>query len=158
EAIVRARQSCPRFDAALRSLVDQHGTSAEYPGFDILSLNTSELSPDPFLSISRLIELKSSGVRARVQEMTWNEWKTAKNGLLAEKYWLYLMGNLRSDLSDSRPFLQMVHNPFARIRAVAVAEHSLKRKIQIHTGQFVEAEIIDLRVRSTGMERKDDPT
>ncbi|MEO2016752.1 MAG: hypothetical protein ABGZ53_20540, partial [Fuerstiella sp.] len=42
EAIVRARQSCPRFDAALRSLVDQHGTSAEYPGFDILSLNTSE--------------------------------------------------------------------------------------------------------------------
>jgi hypothetical protein len=149
EAIDMARQSCPTFFTALRSLVDQYGLSAEYPGFDILSLNTLGPTPDPFLSIDRLIELKSSGVQARVQEMTWNEWKTAENDVLATKYWLYLIGNLRSDLNNSQPFLQMVHDPFARIRAVAVTEHSLKRKIQIHTGQFEEAEIVELTVKGT---------
>lgn len=154
DAITSARKACPAFDAALNILVDNHGLSGEYPGFDILSLKSAAVGNDPFLAIDRMIELKSSGVHARLQEMTWNEWKTAENGILAARYWLYLIGNLRSDLNGSKPFLQMIHNPFARIRAVAVTEQSLKRKIQIHTGQFEEAEIIDLNARNKAADKK----
>jgi len=154
DAIAAARKSCPTFDAALKSLVNHHGLSEDYPGFDILSLKSATVSSDPFLTIDRMIELKSSGVHARLQEMTWNEWKTAENGILAVRYWLYLIGNLRSDLNGSKPFLQMIRNPFARIRAVAVTEQSLKRKIQIHTGQFEEAEIIDLRTKGKNPAQK----
>jgi len=148
KAIAKARAACPHFEAVIRVLAapETFALSEEYPGFDILSLHEATTPGDPFQQISRLIELKSSGVCARVQEMTWNEWKTAEHGQLAGKYWLYLIGNLRSDLCDSRPFLQMVHNPFARIRAVPVTEQSFKRKIQIHTSRFEEAKVIELTV------------
>ena len=45
------------------------GVSALYPGFDLLTIKDGE--------IDRMIELKSSGVDAQVQAMSWNEWKTA---------------------------------------------------------------------------------
>ncbi|RYE96956.1 MAG: hypothetical protein EOO77_39985 [Oxalobacteraceae bacterium] len=43
------------------------GVSELYPGFDILTIVDGE--------IDRMIELKSSGVDAQVQAMSWNEWK-----------------------------------------------------------------------------------
>lgn len=65
------------------------GISQLYPGFDILAI--ADGKPD------RLIELKSSGVEARVQVMSWNEWKTASASSVRGSFWLYLVGNLRSD-------------------------------------------------------------
>ena len=100
-----------------------------------------------------MIELKSSGIRARVQEMTWNEWKTAREGLLAARFWLYLVGNLRADLPQAEPYIQTIRDPFASIRARPVDHISRKRVVQLDTTAFVEAVVIPVKI----MERANDP-
>jgi len=60
----------------------------------------------------RLIELKSSGVNATMQTMTWNEWKTARDSHLRQRYYLYLVGNLRSDLASAEPFVRAINDPY----------------------------------------------
>jgi hypothetical protein len=114
------------------------------PGFDILTLN-----PHRGDSLDRLIELKSSGVQARLQEMSWNEWKSARNSKLRDLFYLYLVGNLRSDLGDAVPFLRAVHDPFATIWAEEVTQDSHTRRVQLHVTQFAAAEHLDLGVRRT---------
>ncbi|MBA2555766.1 MAG: DUF3883 domain-containing protein [Chloroflexi bacterium] len=99
EAVARASSSSPRVRAAFKAL-EQYGIRSSWPGFDILTLSADGDLPD------RLIELKSSGVHATVQSMTWNEWKSARDSRIRERFWLYLVGNLRSDLGASRPFIQ----------------------------------------------------
>ena len=85
------------------------GISELHPGFDILTIKDGE--------IDRMIELKSSGVDAQVQAMSWNEWKTAK-GILRDRFWLYLVGNLRADLQNAAPFVRAVHDPFRNTRVI----------------------------------------
>ncbi|WP_420618086.1 hypothetical protein [Candidatus Poriferisocius sp.] len=51
--------------------LEDRGVSRTHPGFDLLSIRGGE--------IDRLIELKSSGVDAKVQAMSWNEWKSASD-------------------------------------------------------------------------------
>ena len=147
ENISVAREKCEHFDAAIRLLTDRNNfaLSADYPGFDILTLNSSntDKTNDFFHIIDRLIELKSSGEQPKCQEMTWNEWKTAQDSSLASKFWLYLIGNLRSD-TNTTPFLQMIRDPFTSIRSVEIREQSVKRKIQIYTSEFDEAEVVKL--------------
>ena len=145
-AISEARGSSPGFEAALAHL-EKRGLSAQAPGFDILTLNPNR--PD---SLDRLIELKSSGVNARLQEMSWNEWKSARNSTLRELFYLYLVGNLRSDLGDAVPFIRAVHDPFETIWAEEVQESSLSRRIQLRVTQFKAAEHLDLGVRRSHRE------
>ena len=140
-AIDRARASSQLFGQAFAEL-QRRGVSVQAPGFDILTLNRHR--PD---RLDRLIELKSSGVQARLQEMSWNEWKSARNSELRDLFYLYLVGNLRSDLGDAVPFLRAVHDPFQTIWAEQVEQNSQKRKVQLQVTQFAAAEHLDLGVR-----------
>jgi hypothetical protein len=139
-AIDRARALSPRFDAMMRRLQKEFGLSLEWPGFDILSLDPRlEGVPD------RLVELKSSGVDARMQEMSWNEWKTGV-GPLRPHFFLYLVGNLRSDLRGSVPFLRAVQDPFRQLASEAHVGRGAARKVHLAVHSFREAEHLDLSV------------
>ena len=94
--------------------LEAEGISQLYPGFDILTI--ADGKPD------RLIELKSSGVDARVQAMSWNEWKTARASNLRSSFWLYLVGNLRSDLPHAVPFVRAISDPFGSLVADEISE------------------------------------
>jgi hypothetical protein len=142
--IALASSLCPRFDHVFRQL-QALGISREWPGFDVLSLN-----PNESLCFDRLIELKSSGVCSRVQEMTWNEWKTARGSTLRQHYYLYLVGNLRSDLNGTRPFLRAIRNPFEQLAADVRVDRRLERKVQLAVHQFREAEHLDLTIVQEG--------
>ena len=67
-AIAHAERSRPVARSVLADL-ERRGLSLMYPGFDLLTIRKARAQ--------RLIELKPSGVDARVQTMTWNEWKSA---------------------------------------------------------------------------------
>ena len=137
--------------AAIRSAVDASivvkavmldlqaiGISQLYPGFDILTIANGK--PD------RLIELKSSGVDARVQVMSWNEWKTARASDVRGSFWLYLVGNLRSDLPHATPYVRAIRDPFGSLVADEVSERQLRRAVQLRVAEFKQAEHLDLGV------------
>ncbi|MBN1629441.1 MAG: DUF3883 domain-containing protein [Thermoleophilia bacterium] len=133
-----ARSRSEAFREAYRGLVQEYRLNPDHPGFDILSLRRSG-------GIERCIELKSSGVAARIQEMTWNEWKVSNTGL-AELYFLYLVGNLRADLPDALPFVRTIHNPVQQLLGFPMEERSTRRKVQLHVASFRQAEELVLQV------------
>ena len=139
--ITAAHDRSPLFQKALRTL-SQHGVDARHPGCDILTLRPT--TPDP---IDRLIELKSSGQHARTQAMTWNEWKTAQSDTLRARFYLYLAANLRSDLRDARPFLRVVRDPYATMRAQEMVDESQTRRVVLHVSEFESAEELELGVK-----------
>ena len=140
-AIEEARRYSPMFSEALSEL-ERSEVSVQAPGFDILTLN-----PQRAQNLDRLVELKSSGINARLQEMSWNEWKTARTSELRNLFYLYLVGNLRSDLGDALPFLRAIHDPFAAIWAEEITQHSTNRSVQLNVTRFEAAEHLDLSVR-----------
>ncbi|OPZ82635.1 MAG: hypothetical protein BWY76_02655 [bacterium ADurb.Bin429] len=142
EKIARARQASPRFDAAMAYLAHM-GVSGEWPGCDVLTL-----SLDADILLERLIELKSSGVASRVLEMSWNEWKTATASTIRERFYLYLVGNLRADLQGSIPFVRAYRNPFEQLQASIATSRALQRKVHLSTTDFCEAEHLDLEVQA----------
>src|SRR5205823_1727677 len=133
--IVRARMASPDFNSAMNRLHREFGVSLEWPGFDVLTLDSR--LPDV---LDRLIELKSSGVTSRMQEMTWNEWKTAASSALRGRFYLYLVGNLRSDLNGSTPFVRTIRNPFEQLIADVQINRAVSRKVQLAVHLFKEAE------------------
>lgn len=139
--IERSRTHSPIFRAVLDELETCHGLSRECPGCDIISL-----CPEGD-RLDRLIELKSSGVEARFQEMSWNEWKSAA-GSLRQKYFLYLVGNLRSDLSEPNPFIRTIQNPFGQLAAEPRDSQLQQRKVQLAVHRFQKAEQLNLGVVS----------
>jgi len=147
--IDRARSASPRFAAAYDDLVAAHGLNRHYPGFDILTL-------DARAQVERCIELKSSGVAARVQEMTWNEWKVSSNSGLARRFYLYLIGNLRSDIPGATPFVRTIRDPVSQLRADVTVEQRTQQKVQLRVDRFREAEEMVLSVRASpgGSERE----
>jgi hypothetical protein len=147
--IAEARTRCPHFDCAFRELVQRHGVSGEWPGFDVLTL-----SLENYASPDRLIELKSSGVCARVQEMSWNEWKSARTNELRQRFYLYLVGNLRSDLVGSTPFIRAIRDPFEQLMSEVSVSRRLERRIQLAVHQFQEAEHLELTVRCSDQKAK----
>ena len=136
-AISRARAQSEVVATALLSLQEE-GISQVHPGFDILTIVDGE--------IDRMIELKSSAVDARVQSMTWNEWKSARNNKVRDKYWLYLVGNLRADL-PAPPYLRAIKDPFGSLISQQVSEERLARAVQLRVREFAQAEHLYL-VRS----------
>ncbi len=138
--IEQARALSRRFDAVMRRLQQEFCISPEWPGFDILSLD-----PQGEKAIDRLIELKSSGVDARMQELSWNEWKVAA-GPLRPLFFLYLVGNLRSDLKGSVPFVRTVQDPFGQLAAEVRSNRITQRKVQLAVRLFREADHLDLAV------------
>jgi hypothetical protein len=134
-AMARSQSIAAAFDQ-LKSA----GLAVETPGFDILTLDPKNNQ------IDRLIELKSSGVNAAVQAMTWNEWKTARDSEWRERFWLYLVGNLRSDLAAARPFVRAVRDPFGALLSTIVTA-PIRRSVQLDTRQFERAEFLELSVQ-----------
>ena len=142
--IDRARSASPRFAEAYDDLVASHGLNRHYPGFDILTLDTSG-------QVERCIELKSSGVAARVQEMTWNEWKVSSDSGLSERFYLYLIGNLRSDIPGATPFDRTIRDPVSQLRADVTVEQRTQQKVQLRVDRFREAEELVLTVKLPGI-------
>jgi hypothetical protein len=138
-AVAVARRSSEAFRRAMASLAEL-GVSADWPGFDLLALGAGQSEP------GRLIELKSSGVNAQIQAMTWNEWKSARDSRLREQFWLYLVGNLRSDLAAARPFIRAVRDPFGSLLTTVVTA-PVRRAVQLDLRDFTEAEHLELGVR-----------
>jgi hypothetical protein len=116
------------------------GVSGLYPGFDILTIKDGD--------IDRMIELKSSGVDAQVQAMSWNEWKTAR-GKLRGKFWLYLVGNLRADLQNAAPFIRAVSDPFGTLAASEQEDTIRKRTVQLRVREFAAADQLTLQTRTS---------
>jgi hypothetical protein len=141
DKIAQARAASVEFDSAMNKLHSEFSISLEWPGFDVLTL-------DPRLPdlLDRLIELKSSGVASRIQEMTWNEWKTAASSTLRGRFYLYLVGNLRSDLDGSTPYIRTIKNPFEQLIAEIQVNRAVSRKVQLAVHLFKEAEHLDLSV------------
>jgi len=139
-AIARAAELSGRFKDALATLA-RRGITADVPGFDILTLD--ERAAD---DIGRLIELKSSGVSARTQTMTWNEWKTAGHADLRARFYLYLVGNLRADI-DTAPFIRTIRDPFGELLATEQTNRTLRRSVQLDVTAFRQAEFQELIVR-----------
>ena len=137
EAIREAEVTSATAERVLRDLEAQ-GVSRLYPGFDVLVI--ADGAPD------RLIELKSSGVDAYVQTMSWNEWKSARASHLRPLFWLYLVGNLRADLATSAPFVRAISDPFGSLVADEVHEQQVRRAVQLRVREFSEAEHLDLGV------------
>lgn len=119
--------------------LESRGISRLFPGFDILSIRSGRAD--------RLIELKSSGVDARVQTMSWNEWKSASASHIRERFWLYLVGNLRADLGNVRPFVRAINDPFGSLVAEEHEEHHVRRAVQLRVREFTKAEHLDLGIK-----------
>jgi hypothetical protein len=145
--IAVARNRSAACDRAMRFLATV-GVNEMLVGCDILTLRSAH-SPEDH-GIDRMIELKSSGQHARMQSMTWNEWKSAANDRLRSRYYLYLVANLRSDIPEARPFLRAVRDPFAAIRAEQQIGRRTKREVALHVDEFDEAEYLEIGVRSAG--------
>lgn len=114
------------------------GVSELYPGFDVLTVVDGQ--------VDRMIELKSSGVDARVQSMSWNEWKSARAEELRKRFWLYLVGNLRADI-PAPPFVRAIRDPFGTLLSEETAESTTRRAVQLLVRQFDEAEQLVLAPR-----------
>lgn len=139
EAIKAAEAGSSRFAAVLDDL-RRAGVDSEWPGFDILTLDPQSRG------IGRLIELKSSGVNATIQTMSWNEWKTARGSDLRGRFWLYIAGNLRADLADARPFVRAIQDPFGTLLSTVVTA-PVRRAVQLDVHRFEKAEYLELEVR-----------
>ena len=118
--------------------LEAQGVSRVHPGFDLLAIRDGE--------IDRLIELKSSGVDARVQAMSWNEWKSASHSDLRSRFWLYLAGNLRADLGHASPYLRAIKDPFGSLVGETVEDRQVRRAVQLRVREFASAEHLDLTV------------
>lgn len=135
EAIRQAEASSAAVKHVMAEL-ESRGISRLFPGFDILSIAAGKAD--------RLIELKSSGVDARVQTMSWNEWKSARASDIRSNFCLYLVGNLRSDLGHALPFVRAIHDPFGSLASRELEEHHVSRAVQLRVREFTEAEQLDL--------------
>jgi hypothetical protein len=111
-----------------------------WPGFDLLSVDGTGAP-------TRLIELKSSGESARRQEMTWNEWKSAGEQALRSLYFLYLVGNLRSDLAGQLPFIRTVADPFGQLSRTVTINIRSERTVTLAVHRFEKAELEVIPVR-----------
>lgn len=136
-AIARAEELSEAVKKVMSHL-EASGVSRVYPGFDLLAIRDGE--------IDRLIELKSSGVDARVQAMSWNEWKSASHSDLRPKFWLYLAGNLRADLDHATPYLRAINDPFGSLVGETVEDRQVRRAVQLRVREFTTAEHLDLTV------------
>ena len=109
--------------------LEENSVYSSYPGFDILTINPETKKAD------RLIELKSSGNDIRTSGITWNEWKTAGNKNLKDKYYLYIIANLRKDIS-SNPYLKVIHNPFMLLNSETNEHKSIQKQIKLKLNSF----------------------
>jgi hypothetical protein len=143
-AVQRAKAASVVFKSVFEKLRAE-GVSELHPGFDILTITEGKLD--------RAIELKSSGVDARVQAMSWNEWKSASKSALRDAFWLYLVNNLRADL-PAAPYVRAINDPFGTLLGEETADATVRRAVQLRVREFEQAEELVLQPRDrTGKAR-----
>ena len=135
-AIREAEERNPAVAIAFDQL-EADGISRLWPGFDVLVLVGGE--------IDRMIELKSSTTDARVAAMSWNEWKSARSSW-REQFWLYVVGNLRSDIEGAHPYVRCIRDPFGSVSASTAEATQRRRSVQLRVREFTTAEHVDLGV------------
>jgi Domain of unknown function (DUF3883) len=138
---IRSAEAASEVVKNVMAALESGGISRLFPGFDILSIAAGEAD--------RLIELKSSGVDARVQAMSWNEWKSASASASRTIFWLYLVGNLRADLHP-RPFIRAIKDPFGSLVSREVEDSRVSRAVQLRVREFTQAEHLDLGIVHEG--------
>jgi hypothetical protein len=139
---IRCAEAASEVVKNVMAALESSGISRLFPGFDILSIAAGKAD--------RLIELKSSGVDARVQTMSWNEWKSASASASRTIFWLYLVGNLRADLLHARPFIRAIKDPFGSLVSRELEDHRVSRAVQLRVREFTEAEHLDLGIVNEG--------
>lgn len=112
----------------LETLVEK-GLPELFPGFDILVVNPETGEAD------RLIELKSSGHDTRTPPITWNEWKTASEPGVQDLFYLYIVGNLRKDVS-SEPYLKEIPNPFQLLNSETQKQREVRKEVKVDVTSF----------------------
>ena len=113
----------------IKRLVEEVGLPLPYPGFDILTVNPNTGGAD------RLIELKSSGHDTRTPGISWNEWKTARTEDVSDRFYLYIVGNLRKDIR-SDPYVRAIRNPFELLRPETEERSETKREVKVDITNF----------------------
>jgi hypothetical protein len=113
----------------IERLVKKVGLPLPYPGFDILTVNPDTGEAD------RLIELKSSGHDTRTPGISWNEWKTARTEDVSDRFYLYIVGNLRKDIR-SDPYIRTIRNPFELLRPETEERSETKREVKVDITNF----------------------
>ena len=78
--------------------------------------------------------------------MSWKEWKSARGSNLRANFWLYLVGNLRSDLAAARPFVRAIQDPFGALLSTVVTA-PVRRAVQLDVRRFEQAEFMELDVK-----------
>lgn len=111
--------------------LNEQGLPMPFPGFDILTVNPETGKAD------RLIELKSSGHDTRTPPVTWNEWKTASTSEVQDRYYLYIVGNLRKDV-QSDPYIRELPNPFGLLNAETKKRQEVKKEVKVNVRSFKE--------------------
>jgi hypothetical protein len=147
-ATIAAAESASPLVAGLLRELEKQGVSRVYPGCDLITIRAGV--------IDRMIELKSSLTDARVQEMSWNEWKTATHSGLRAKFWLYLVGNLRADI-ERPPFVRAINDPFGALAAAERTDSQVRRRVQLRVQEFDHAEHLELGTADDGDHHRDDP-
>jgi hypothetical protein len=143
---IRRAEDRPGLKGLLLQL-EKQGVSLVYPGFDLLTIVDG--------AVDRMIELKSSAVDARVQSMSWNEWKSARNSTIRSRFWLYLVGNLRADLQHAAPYVRAINDPFGTLVSEEVQQRQMRRAVQLRVREFETAEHLDLAVRRISRSPRD---
>lgn len=117
--------------------LEEQGLPLPFPGFDILTVNPVTGEAD------RLIELKSSGHDTRTPPVTWNEWKTASKTEVQDRFYLYIVGNLRKDIR-SDPYLREIPNPFGILNSETRERREVKKEVKVDITSFrKQAEITE---------------
>lgn len=113
----------------LRDLQETAGIPLPYPGFDILTIDPNTNNAE------RLIELKTSGLNVRKVSVTWNEWKTAMTNEVQDRFYLYVIGNLRTDVSGE-PYIREIRNPFTQLTSREREQTQTTREVQVNVTHF----------------------
>ena len=76
--------------------------------------------------------------------MTWNEWKAGSNSAMGDRFYVYLVGGLRSDLADGVPFVRTIHDPVHSLRSQEARESGERRSVQLFLPAFKVAHELTL--------------
>lgn len=111
--------------AALERLEEETRITEPYPGFDIIVVSRDEKAMP-----ERCIELKSSSKNIQRPSITWNEWKSAEDSWLRQRYYLYVARELQTGKSSESTLLQ-IQNPFERLQSRKRTRRTEEREVQV---------------------------
>ncbi|WP_254538592.1 sacsin N-terminal ATP-binding-like domain-containing protein [Halomarina litorea] len=126
-------------EAVLEWLTETVELDRQYPGFDYLVLEPSFVAGwdgepvDDTSAINRMIELKSLRGDGQVS-LSLNEWLTATTDVIADQYYLYVIGNLSIDRGEE--FIREIQNPSAVLETQWEEHQQTDVSIKVNSKRF----------------------